>query len=72
MGLERKMQRRNAQALAKYARSLPQVDITEALRPGVTHMRFSHDDHCTTLKTGNGFDCDCSPGISFHREAEGK
>jgi hypothetical protein len=76
MSLERQMRRkaeRNAeqlaamQRLAQWAKAQPEAD--EAFRPGtVTHMCHSHDAHCKTLKTGNGFDCNCSPDISFHRQ----
>lgn len=69
MGLERKMQRCNAQALAKYARSLPQVDLSEALRPGVCHAVYSHDDWCPTLRSHSMLDCRCTPTVRYHRDS---
>ena len=69
MCLYRKMQRRNAQALAKYARSLPEVSQSEAFRPGtVTHIVMSHDDDCPAGRSFCAFHCTCNAGITFHRE----
>ncbi len=60
------------QQLAAYAKALPEVSIDEAFAPGVvTHACYSHDAHCKTLKTGNGFDCNCEPELSFHRQPQG-
>jgi hypothetical protein len=59
------------QRLAAWAKSLPEIPIGDAFTPGkVTHVCFSHDDHCRTLQTGNGADCNCSPDISYHRDSE--
>jgi hypothetical protein len=60
------------QRLAQWAKSQPEISIDEAFAPGqVTHMCMSHDDNCATLRTGNGFDCDCNPDLSFHRQPQG-
>jgi hypothetical protein len=59
------------QRLARWAKSLPVIPLSEAFTPGeVTHMCYSHDNHCRTLKTGNGADCNCSPDLTFHRRSE--
>jgi hypothetical protein len=59
------------QRLAQWAKSLPEISIGDAFTPGkVTHMCMSHDDHCPTLRTGNGFDCRCNPDVSYHRQSE--
>jgi hypothetical protein len=71
MSLERQM-RRKAERLAQWAKAQPEVSADEAFRPGtVTHMCFSHDDHCRTLQTGIGADCNCSPDVSYHRQPQG-
>jgi hypothetical protein len=54
---------------AAWAKAQPEISIEEAFAPGqVTHACYSHDSHCKTLKTGNGFDCNCNPDVSFHRQ----
>jgi hypothetical protein len=59
------------QRLAQWAKSLPEIPVIDAFTPGmVTHMCFSHDDHCRTLQTGNGSDCNCNPDVSYHRQSE--
>jgi hypothetical protein len=58
--------------LAQWAKSLPEVSSDDAFAPGlVTHMCISHDNHCKTLRTGNGFDCNCDADVSFHRQPQG-
>jgi len=59
-------------ALAEWAKSLPEIPMEDAFAPGtVTHMCMSHDAHCKTLRTGSGFDCNCEPELSFHRQPQG-
>jgi hypothetical protein len=65
--MNRHDRRKAAAQLARYAKSLPEVDIDSLFAPGVVHCVHSHDAHCRTLKTGNGFDCNCNPDVSFHR-----
>lgn len=68
MNPQRTMQRRAAQQLLKYARSLPQVSLDGALKSGVvTHVIMSHDAGCPAAETYCAFDCTCSPGLSFHK-----
>ena len=63
---------RDVMSLTQWAKSLPEIPMEDAFAQGVvTHMCYSHDAHCKTLKTGNGFDCNCEPDISFHRQPQG-
>jgi hypothetical protein len=69
MSLERQMRRKAQRTLAQWAKSLPEIPASDAFQLGrVTHAVIAHDDHCKTLRTGNGADCNCSPAISYHRE----
>jgi hypothetical protein len=69
MSLERQMRRKAERKFAQWAKSLPEIPMGDVFTPGkVTHAVIAHDDHCKTLQTGNGSDCDCSPSVSYHRE----
>jgi hypothetical protein len=71
MSLERQMRRKAERKLAEWAKSLPEIPVTDLFTPGtVSHVCFSHDDHCKTLRTGNGSHCTCSPDITYHRASE--
>jgi hypothetical protein len=42
--------------------------MSNQLSPGVHFMSVYHDDHCQTLVTGAGSDCDCDPTTEVHRD----
>jgi hypothetical protein len=34
----------------------------------VFHQMITHEDHCKTMRTGNGDDCTCDPSITIYRQ----
>jgi hypothetical protein len=67
MNPQRTMHRRAARELLKYARSLPQVSLADAFKPGVTHAIMAHDADCPAVETHCAFDCTCNSELSFRR-----
>lgn len=46
-------------------------NLADFLKPGtVGFIEVLHDDHCPTLASGNGNDCQCSPVVRLHSDAD--
>ena len=52
MGIDRQFRRNAAHALADHAKSLPHVDLDDALRPGVCHAVYTPREAARHLDIG--------------------